>query len=311
MKTGALIIAIKASEQLEEISPLLTIGDTSIIKKVIVTLQQQKIDPIVVVTGEQGDNLEKHISKRGVIFLRKDDYEKSEMFDAVCMGINYIKNLCDRVLIMPGKTPIFSEGTILKILEGKGSIVCPTYKGKKGHPIMILKDMLNKILEYKGEYGLNGAINSLGENIEIIEVDDESILMVADSKAMYEKVKKKAVSEKTHLRYNLQIRVARDEIFFGPGIAQFLMLVKHTSSMHTACRQMHMSYSKGLKMLNQAEKELGVPLVIRQVGGAEGGSSSLTETGENILYKYLQMEIELKKRADELFIKYFKELEEV
>ena len=68
----------------------------------------------------------------------------------------------------------------------------------------------------------------------------------------------------------------RNEGFFGPQAAQFLSLIDHTGSMQTACRQMHMSYTKGWKILKEAERQLGYPLLITQSGGAEGGFSQLT-----------------------------------
>ena len=89
--------------------------------------------------------------------------------------------------------------------------------------------------------------------------------------------------------------------FFGPGIAQFLSLIDHTGSMQTACRQMHMSYTKGCKMLKAAEKQLGYPLLITQSGGAEGGSSRLSAQARELLDRYFQMEKELNETAKRLF----------
>ncbi|NKF05642.1 NTP transferase domain-containing protein [Clostridium gasigenes] len=311
MKIGALIIAWKSSKDMKELGPLLTIGNTSIIKSTITTLQQAKVEPIVVVTGKRADELEKHIAKRGVIFLRIDNYEDMEMFEAVSMGINYMKNLCDKILVMPGKIPLFSTNTISKLLQSKASAAYPVYEGEKGHPVIFETRFINEILKYKGEHGLSGAISTLIENVELVNVEDESVIMAADSKENYEKIKEKAFNEKSSLRYLLQLRIAKDEIFFGPGIAQFLSLVKNNGSMQTSCKQMNMSYSKGLKMLNVAEKELGVALLLRQSGGANGGSSCLSDTGEDILRRYFEMESKLKEKAEELFTEYFDGLEEL
>ena len=88
-------------------------------------------------------------------------------------------------------------------------------------------------------------------------------------------------------------------------MAQFLSLIDHTGSMQTACRQMHMSYTKGWKILKAAERELGYPLLITQSGGAEGGSSQLTPKAKDFLDRFLKMEKELMEDAQRLYQKYF------
>ena len=106
-----------------------------------------------------------------------------------------------------------------------------------------------------------------------------------------------------HSRMSLYLEC--DEVFFGPGIAQFLSLIDHTGSMQTACKQMHMSYSKGWKIMKTAERELGYPLLITQSGGAEGGFSQLTPKTKDFLNRFLQMEQEMNSHASRLFEKYF------
>ena len=42
------------------------------------------MDPVVVITGRLGDELEKHISKLRVICLRNEQYENTQMYDSIC-----------------------------------------------------------------------------------------------------------------------------------------------------------------------------------------------------------------------------------
>ena len=60
----------------------------------------------MVVTGKQGDELEKHISDLEVISLRNPDYETEQMFDSISMGLRYIRGLCTQTLILPAKFPL-------------------------------------------------------------------------------------------------------------------------------------------------------------------------------------------------------------
>ena len=81
----------------------------------------------------------------------------------------------------------------------------------------------------------------------------------------------------------LKLRLARKRIFFGPGPAELLMQIKRTDSVRMACEQMGISYSKGWKMINTMEEELGYKVTKRQQGGRNGGSACLTPEGEALL----------------------------
>lgn len=78
------------------------------IRRIIITLKRGGVSPIVVITGDKADEIEKHISNLQVICLRNEQYDKVQMFFSICMGLNYIEDLCDRVVCPAGKISCFS-----------------------------------------------------------------------------------------------------------------------------------------------------------------------------------------------------------
>ncbi len=110
-----------------------------------------------------------------------------------------------------------------------------------------------------------------------------------------------------NLHYILQIRLAKEEIFFGPGVRTLLKLTKEYDSLNAACREMNLSYTKALKMIRGAEKNLGFKLLDRKIGGSGGGGSSLTSRCIEFLDKYEEYEKEVKNKATDVFDKYFNE----
>ncbi len=110
---------------------------------------------------------------------------------------------------------------------------------------------------------------------------------------------------KLPLRPSVRLRLAKQDTFFGPGVAEFLILVDQTNSMQTACREMEMSYSKGLRIIKKAERYLGCSLIESRSGGASGGSSHLTAEAKDFLARFQDMEKELKAVTAQLFTKYF------
>ena len=96
MTTGALIVAAGMSSRMGEFKPMLNIGSISIAQRVIATFQQAGVDKIVMVTGYNATQLERHLSGLGVIFLRNENYEHTQMFDSVRIGLDSPPPPCRR-----------------------------------------------------------------------------------------------------------------------------------------------------------------------------------------------------------------------
>ena len=305
MRTGAVVVAAGHKSSVSSFSPMLPIGDSTVIRRIIITLKRSGIDPVVVVTGKQGDEVEKHIAGLRVICLRNRNYGNTQMYNSICLGLNYIEDLCDRVFILPAKFPMFLPETIKRMMDMDAQVVCPVFEGRRGHPVLVSSDIIGKLLNYKGEKGLRGALRQVDVDrcAWEVEVEDQGIILAVETDE--DRAQSNLDNERLDIFPQIQLTLERDEGFFGPSVAQFLSLIDHTWSMQTACRQMHMSYTKGWKILKAAEKQLGYPLLITQSGGAEGGSSLLTPKAKDFLVRFLGMEKELREDAQKLYQKYF------
>lgn len=305
MRTGAVVVAAGHKSSVSSFSPMLPIGDSTVIRRIIITLKRSGIDPVVVVTGKQGDEVEKHIAGLRVICLRNQNYGNTQMYNSICLGINYIEDLCDRVFILPAKFPMFLPETIKRMMDMDAQVVCPVFEGRRGHPVLVSSNIIGKLLNYKGEKGLRGALRQVDVDrcAWEVEVEDQGIILAVETDE--DRAQSNLDNERLDIFPQIQLTLERDEGFFGPSVAQFLSLIDHTGSMQTACRQMHMSYTKGWKILKAAEKQLGYPLLITQSGGAEGGSSLLTPKAKDFLVRFLGMEKELREDAQKLYQKYF------
>ena len=120
-----------------------------------------------------------------------------------------------------------------------------------------------------------------------------------------EKRQETNVSGDMTLGASVQVRLAKEGIFFGPGKARLLEYIEKTGSMQEACLEMGLSYSKGARMIKSAEKQLGFKLLERRIGGSGGGGSRLTDEGMDLLKKYRQLTLRVQKDADRAFEEIF------
>lgn len=299
MKTGAVITAAGKTSSINCFKPMMELGHTTIIKRIITTMKQAGVDPIVVITGNQADILEKHVSRVGVICIKNEGYEETQMLDSAKLGLKFIQDKCSRLFFTPVDVPLFTVNTLEKLMECSNPVVCPMYKNIQGHPILISSSLIADILAFDGIDGMRGAILNCKIPISNIQVEDEGILFNADQDKLLDK------HNQQMLHAELQLKLSKETGFFGPGIAQLLKLIESTGSISSACEMMHMSYSKGWKIINLAEQQLGYSILVRHAGGINGGNSELTEDGIIFLNKYLKFEEESKLAVQQLFYQYF------
>ncbi len=305
MKIGAVIVAAGMSSRMGTFKPMLQIGSISVAKRIISTLQQSGAELVVVVTGNQADLLEKHLSKTGAVFVRNESYASTQMFDSAKIGLEYIKDKCDRVLFTPIDVPLFTSQTVSALLESDADFAVPVCNVTEGHPLLLKSSIIPTILDYKGAEGLRGALEFSGAKKQTVAVYDEGVLYDMDTPSDYDELVKR---HNTQLfRPILSLRLARENEFFGPDEARLLRLIRETGSVKTACSRLKLSYSKGWKTLHQISAGIGSQVVISNQGGVDGGSTSLTEKGEWLLERFSQFEACCKQFVDESFDNHFSE----
>jgi len=185
VKTGAVITAAGLSSRMGSFKPLLKIGNFTAIEHIILGFRFAGIKNIVIVTGNKAEELESSLKSLDLVFLKNDMYEHNEMFDSVRIGLNFLKDLCDKIFISPVDAPLFAPDTVKALLHCKANVGIPVYQGKSGHPIILDNEAACKILEYKGADGLRGAVANLSLTIERIETGDRGVLYDMNTQADY------------------------------------------------------------------------------------------------------------------------------
>lgn len=309
MKSAAVIAAAGLSSRMREFKPLLCLGDTTMIGQVIENFRSVAVEEIVVVTGYRSDLLQGHLAELGVRSVENPCFTETKMWDSLCIGLESLSSGYERVFLTPGDVPLVQTNTLQRMLRCEADIVRPVCDGILGHPVMVSGSLVPRLLAYEGTDGLRGALKTAGCPIVDLKVHDTGMTLDADTPEDLKRLRRQQMRERSRgcLIPDIQIQVAKGSVVLTPETTQFLEMIGHTGSIQNACACMHMSYTKGWKMLNHMEKELGYPVLQRFPGGASGGGSSLTERGRQLLYAYQQYRDALRKVSQTLFAQYFTE----
>ena len=303
MQIGALIVAAGMSSRMGQFKPMLSIGSISVAQRVIATLSQSGVSKIVMITGYNATVLERHLSGNGIIFLRNENYETTQMFDSVKIGLSYLRDKCDKILFTPVDVPLFTAKTVKTILDSGADLAAPICEGKQGHPILIANSLIPEILADCGEMGLKGAMDRCSVPLQRIAVDDPGTIHDADTPEDYSALVSYHNSQL--VRPVVSVSLSKEKPFFDSKIAMLLTLIDETKSVRAAGQRMQLSYSSCWNIIRTLESQLNYSLIERSQGGAGGSTSVLTDRGRELLERYNAYERLLKDRAGELYEQYF------
>jgi molybdate transport repressor ModE-like protein len=225
------------------------------------------------------------------------------MFDSVKIGLSYLQDKCDKVLLTPVDVPLFTAKTVKTILDSGAPLACPMCEGQQGHPILISNELLPEILNDCGEMGLKGAMDRCSVPLKRIDVDDPGTIHDADTPEDFSALVNYHNSQLVRPVVNVSLN--KEKPFFDSKIAMLLMLVDETKSVRAAGQRMQLSYSSCWNIIRTLESQLNYSLITRSQGGAGGSTSDLTQRGRELLERYNAYEKQLKDQAGELYETYF------
>ena len=104
-----------------------------------------------------------------------------------------------------------------------------------------------------------------------------------------------------HIKGNLWLEVAG--LHIGNGRARLLEKIKEQGSISKAAQSLKISYRQAWAMVNEMNKGAKKKIVIKTIGGTEGGGTILTTEGELLLKQFHDMEKEFQKFKTSISIK--------
>lgn len=106
------------------------------------------------------------------------------------------------------------------------------------------------------------------------------------------------------MNYTIKSRIwieINDKIFLGEGRVQLLKAIETTGSLSKAAQNLKMSYQKAWNLIDSINRVTEKPVVIKNIGGKNGGGAELTLYGQALIkafekinkncWKYLDKQI--------------------
>jgi len=156
----------------------------SLIEKTIEALEQSNIDEIITVIGHQGGRIQRALQNHDTIFIKNPDYSKG-MGTSIHAGVSSLKGDAGAALVVLGDMPFVAPETINLLLRAhenskKKLIFVPTYKEKRGNPVLWDRSLFSELLKFAPSHGGKRFIIDNPGIVQEVKVTDRGILVDID-----------------------------------------------------------------------------------------------------------------------------------
>jgi molybdenum cofactor cytidylyltransferase len=184
---SAIVLAAGRSTRMGQPKMLLPWGDTTVLGKVVETIQSVGIEEIVIVTNSEiAPKITNYASR---ITLN----DSGEMLSSIRRGLQAQKPSAEAALVCLGDQPQIEEGSVRSVCgafqKTRSNLVVPSYQMRRGHPWLAARPLWGEILSMREPETMRDFLNKHHDEIHYIECGAPTILQDVDTPEDYLKYK--------------------------------------------------------------------------------------------------------------------------
>lgn len=185
-RIAGLLLAAGRSTRMGGVSKLLrTVGGVVLARRAALALTWALGGPLTVVVEPQGEGVRQALTGIDARFAVNPNPEEG-MASSLRIGIASLPEKAEGVAVMLADLPLVKPQTIQALVaacaESGKTIVIPTYRGRRGHPVLFdLNAHREQFSTLTGDRGAREIISANPEAVLELEVDDPGILIDLDT----------------------------------------------------------------------------------------------------------------------------------
>lgn len=191
---SAVLLAAGKSTRMPPCKQLSEIHGLTMIEHVLRSIQESKVDEIIVVLGFMADEILKRVPMKGVRTVLNPRYEEGQS-TSLKAGLKAVNKKAEAVIFFLCDQPFVEASVINKIIsqyeKNRAPTLVPTYKGKRGNPVLVDRSLFDEIMSISGDTGAKPVIMRHDRAVREVEVDSPSVLLDIDTMEDLEEFKKR------------------------------------------------------------------------------------------------------------------------
>ncbi len=189
---AGLILAAGQSRRMGRDKALLAYHGRTFLENIIDALGAAGVAKVTVVLGHHAETIRGAVNLEAVRVVVNHHYQRGQT-SSLQRGLAAVAtDLPEAVILCLVDHPAISSEVITKLSESFEStrppVLIPTYKGERGHPVVIRQSLFPELLALPPEEPANTVIRKYRNATQFVEVTDPGILLDVDDPAAYERL---------------------------------------------------------------------------------------------------------------------------
>ncbi len=188
-KIAALILAAGQSRRMGPENKLLAlIDDKPILRHVAENLASAGFENMSMVVGHEADQVRNLVWDMPIDIIENPDYAEG-LSTSLKAGMRNLQDDFEGVIVCLGDMPFVSPDQFQKMIdafdpiEGR-AIVVPTFKGKRGNPVLLSSQFAEEVEKISGDMGAKAIISENDHLVHSVEFDSDAIFTDIDTPQM-------------------------------------------------------------------------------------------------------------------------------
>ena len=185
-KIAAIVLAAGQSRRMGEINKLLVeVDGVAMVTRAADAALDSGVDPVIVVTGHEHEQVEAALTGRAVQIIHNPDFAEG-MSTSLRAGLSALPGDTGAAVICLGDMPHIDAGLISRLVEAfdpaAGRAICvPTYKGKRGNPVLWSARYFGEMRRLAGDVGARHLIGEHSDAVHEVECGDAAVTFDVDT----------------------------------------------------------------------------------------------------------------------------------
>ena len=188
-RVAALVLAAGRSRRMGAANKLLEdFGGMPLVRRAVLAALESRAETVTVVTGHMEKEVRKALGGLKVAFVHNGDYGDG-LSTSLQAGLAALAPDCDGVLVclgdMPGISAALLDSLIAAFSPQNGRlIIVPTYRGKRGNPVLFSTRFAGDLASVKGDVGARHLIGANADAVHEVEANEAALLDVDTPEAL-------------------------------------------------------------------------------------------------------------------------------
>jgi molybdenum cofactor cytidylyltransferase len=178
---AAVILSAGASSRMGRPKALLPYREGTFLEHLIEVTRHPRIGVTRVVLGAGAEVIRSIAKLDASVVVLNPEWEHGQL-SSICAGLRGLEGIeLDGMVLCPVDHPLVSARLVGELVErfyeAKKAIVLPTYKGRRGHPVIFSTALFSELLAAPAEQGARAVVWAHAADILEVPTDEEGVVL--------------------------------------------------------------------------------------------------------------------------------------